>query len=1045
MKPLQLELNYFGPYKDQKIDFTKFNDFPVFLISGKTGAGKTTIFDAMCFALFGGTSGNDRQAKQMRSDFAKVDNETSVKFRFEHQGKTYQIVRSPEQEVLKKRGEGTRTQPADVTLTIFDESGKAIDEYKKVNAVTTYIHNLLQLTREQFSEIVLLPQGQFRKFLMANSDDKEKVLRDIFGTSLYSNWASELKNKLKKQQQQNSDASKKLNTYQQQLTWDGLSEDEITSLNPQMAVDKQAEQEKVQLRQKTELKNQFDTAKSNLTAAQTAENNGKTLDKNYADLEILNKKLTNLEAESETIDNKRELVKTLDWIQTLESDARQLKSAQEQVKTGTDTVNKLTTEKQLLDQKLKQVEETVKSLGDQKNVAEQRKNEIITLTDKKTVYEQVAETESKLTKVQNKLADAKSADEQFTKQISALSDQQDQLSNSGERLPELLSLGAKLSDQQRDLNEILKQAKSVSEQHHKVETQTETIATKQKELDDQVVDYESLHNNYLKLDSDWASEQIALLSKKLIAGTPCPVCGSTEHPAPAPVNTITVTEEQVKKAKQASDDANTKLATVKTQLDSLQEQLVDSQTELKNDSEALKQSLHEKLAITYTDQSDLQTQLQDYQAKLDNQQKENDAQKSKVQHDKSLLEDVKKDLGTATADQKEQNQETSKIEHQVLQLQTQLKDQKNQLADNFDNLDELENYLNKIIQKQAEYEKNNESANKLLVETNNKISASNSSLNSEQRYVADAQAKVAQYHESLTSEMTQKWNKPDFEQLNNLLSELSKLSSLRTDINNFEQQKSELSGQITTTKKNIADKPRPDLSVLSEATTAAQAKVNELETKYYDLDSLIKDNNKLVKQMTELLAQVKEQQTALAELQQLSSVTNGNGAQKLSLERFVLQTYLQKVLVLGNSRLQQLTNGRYQFQLDESVGTHRNGTGLEINVYDDNAGKIRSVHTLSGGESFIAALSLALALAEVIQNQSGGIKIDALFIDEGFGSLDEDALSMAMEALQTVEGQSRMIGIISHVRELEDQLPAQLQVTPNGDGTSKIGYQLELK
>jgi len=195
--------------------------------------------------------------------------------------------------------------------------------------------------------------------------------------------------------------------------------------------------------------------------------------------------------------------------------------------------------------------------------------------------------------------------------------------------------------------------------------------------------------------------------------------------------------------------------------------------------------------------------------------------------------------------------------------------------------------------------------------------------------------------------------------------------------------------------------------------------------------------------MQQILTQVHDQQAALAQLAQLSAVANGSGQQKLSLERFVLQTYLQKVLATGNTRLRQLTGGRYQFQLDEAVGTYRNGTGLEINIYDDNAGKVRSVHTLSGGESFIAALSLALALAEVIQNQAGGIKIDALFIDEGFGSLDEDALAMAMEALQTVEGQSRMIGIISHVSELEEQLPAQLQVIPNGDGESHVQYQLE--
>jgi len=225
---------------------------------------------------------------------------------------------------------------------------------------------------------------------------------------------------------------------------------------------------------------------------------------------------------------------------------------------------------------------------------------------------------------------------------------------------------------------------------------------------------------------------------------------------------------------------------------------------------------------------------------------------------------------------------------------------------------------------------------------------------------------------------------------------------------------------------------------------AATETEQAVEQRYYDCDRKLKGNQDVVEKMQAMLATSHKQQEQLAELAQLANVASGNSSQKLSLERFVLQTYLQKVLQTGNQRLKQLTNGRYQFQLDRSQGTFRNGTGLEINIYDDNAGKVRSVHTLSGGESFVAALSLALALATVIQEQAGGIKIDALFIDEGFGSLDEDALDMAMETLQQVEGKSRMIGIISHVSELEHQLPAQLRVIPEGNGESIVKYQLGL-
>ena len=229
MRPLTLTLDYFGPYRHQTIDFTKFNDFPVFLISGKTGAGKTTIFDAMCFALFGGTSGGDREVKQMRSDFATDDENTQVSFTFEHQQRTYEIVRAPEQIIAKKRGTGTHKQIAKVSLTVFDEAGQEIEQFVKVIAVQNYIRDLLQLTREQFAQIVLLPQGQFRQFLMANSDDKEKVLRDIFGTRLYSRWSLQLRQQLKQAQATNAAATQTLQTYQHQLTWTELSADDAAA------------------------------------------------------------------------------------------------------------------------------------------------------------------------------------------------------------------------------------------------------------------------------------------------------------------------------------------------------------------------------------------------------------------------------------------------------------------------------------------------------------------------------------------------------------------------------------------------------------------------------------------------------------------------------------------------------------------------------------------------------------------------------------------------------------------------------------------------
>ena len=195
---------------------------------------------------------------------------------------------------------------------------------------------------------------------------------------------------------------------------------------------------------------------------------------------------------------------------------------------------------------------------------------------------------------------------------------------------------------------------------------------------------------------------------------------------------------------------------------------------------------------------------------------------------------------------------------------------------------------------------------------------------------------------------------------------------------------------------------------------------------------------KLVKQAATIFTANQTALAAYADLQTLATVMNGNGPKKLSLERYVLQAYLQEILNVANSRLQVLSNNRYQFVLHTSLGTQKIHSGLEIDVYDDQVGEKRAVQTLSGGESFIAALSLALALGEVIQQESGGINIDALFVDEGFGSLDANSLDVAMNALESLEGESRLIGIISHVTELRDNIPDQLQVEPAGTGRSHL-------
>ena len=234
----------------------------------------------------------------------------------------------------------------------------------------------------------------------------------------------------------------------------------------------------------------------------------------------------------------------------------------------------------------------------------------------------------------------------------------------------------------------------------------------------------------------------------------------------------------------------------------------------------------------------------------------------------------------------------------------------------------------------------------------------------------------------------------------------------------------------------------PDLEQLEQQLDELKAAVQTQQKHCYHLQEQEQQNQQIIEEFSSIYQASQEQLDELIQLQQLSQTMNGENPRKTSLERYVLQVYLQEVLQVANVRLQRLTKNRYQFELADEVGSYRGKTGLEINIYDDEAGLTRGAHTLSGGESFIAALSLALALAEVIQTQAGGVLIEALFIDEGFGSLDEEALEMAIEALETIESEGRMIGIISHVRELKERVVQQIRIETEGSGQSKVRYHL---
>ena len=542
------------------------------------------------------------------------------------------------------------------------------------------------------------------------------------------------------------------------------------------------------------------------------------------------------------------------------------------------------------------------------------------------------------------------------------------------------------------------------------------------------------------LNDRFARHQIAILAQKLKPATPCPICGSLDHPHPANLadDGELVTEAQVK------------AATVKAQqnrstFDQLREQVRQSVAQIANLTTQLETKQANLAELLGDDELP-----QDWEGQIENQ-----AQK---------LAQMKTDLAKIEQQVKEWRQEEEELEQESKFSQEEL-----------DKIDESVNRCKQdLIAKQTILKEKTaalpakfptkEAADKQIQTDQLTIKAFNNQLESLQQQrqenaekLAGTNSRIAQTKEELATQTTQQDNLHQY--LVNLLAQydvqlkwnfwqeaseqVATLSSLREQVTTFENQVQDNQSQQERLTKAINNHPMPDIASTQTKLNAEREQLRQYQQEIGQLTAQYKQLEETDQKVIKVVEKTGKLDQEINELQTLTDVVTGNTENHVSLERYVLQAYFQDVLVAANVQLDRLTNGRYQFELaTESHGAGAKWSGLEVNVYDDNAGRTRSARTLSGGESFMASLALALALCQIVQEQSGGIKIDALFIDEGFGSLDQQALEDALHSLQELEGH-RMIGIISHITELEEQIPDQL-IVRSRNGRSYVAYQHEI-
>ena len=873
MKPIQLVLSAFGPYVERTvIDFSALGEEGLFLIAGDTGAGKTTIFDAISFALYGEASGGKekRKSKSFHSDYVSDQTETYVELTFRHRGETWWIRRNLEyQRPAKKKKDGMETttrQAADAQMRNEDTG----EEILRMDDVNRRVRELLGLTQDQFTQTVMIAQGDFLKILTASSDDRKKLFRDLFHTNLY----VDLQSRLQEKNRACADEQKALE--QVILSAEGKIDPEAEFAEREILLSycgqiqhtdalcallaRLIEQEKAAQEQARAQKKEAADQIGALIAAVTE---GERVNRDFADWESKRARLAALTAGQGEIDAQRAALAAARRAQQLETDEALMRR----------TRRDMDAQRAALSEAQAALEQAEKALP---------------------------ETETRMKEAESRGGE-----------IHALLAQAKQMEDCLPVLGEVERLKAALDTQKRELQRL-------------------------------TADSSRAQAAYTAAQNSYYLSQAGLLARELKAGQPCPVCGSTAHPCPAQITPETVTRQALEQAakrretaEKAQSDAATRLAANQAALDEREDRL----RALKIGADETRQRLAARIDAAHQAAADRQREIDEARSAYQALDKRKTAAQSAVDAAQKQLAALEKDL----------------------RMQTEA-----------------------FEQKRAAHGFEDEASYRLAKRTN-----------------------------------------ADIERLDR-------------EIRNYDEQKRTLAAQTHELEDKLSGRQKTDLAALQNRRAAAldrQAKAENAEKAMVRKLTLHESADREIRQANAAIQKKRGKWQIIQELYTCcAGIAAGNPRAKLTFEAYVQQYYFRFVVAAANKRLTRLTDGMFTLRVMREAANRVSQSGLDLEVLDRSTGQARDVSTLSGGESFLASLALALGLSDAVQSQSGQIRMDAMFIDEGFGSLDENALRSSIDVLLELADGKRLIGIISHVQELEERIDKQIVVTktPNG-------------
>ncbi len=1053
MRPVQLELTNFGPYRKEVINFTQFDHAPLFLIGGDTGAGKSTLFDAMTVALFATTSG-DRNVEEMRSTFAGPEDDlTKVTFYFQQGKHLYRIERVLQQE-RAKRGGGTTMQKATASLVIVDKiGGQEIEKLgDKIKEVSDQIEQILGLNAEQFKQIILLPQNDFSRFLKEDSKTKTQILKKIFGTGIFDRFQKSLEERLR---QSNKDMDKRqaqLDGYFASQVW---SEEELAVLAQTPASEKLARLEEFLSRRQESLTGQksiLKDAHEDLAKLQKSLQIAQDVAKIFQELEQAKERYRlEIEEGAQGQAEAKSHLEELQFAQGLQETISSLKQYQKQLL-------QLEQDFEIAQEKLKAKEQAFEEVKAQKETLATQSEGFLQKEGKLGAWKEAIIYAQSLVQEQEKIkqssANYKRLEEtyqQASKEIELLSQSLSDLEAnrlSLESLHEAEKLLQSVSySVDKQLAQDLKEIEGLNQELAKTEKRHQTLS-----LDiDQV--QEILKKLEEQLRTTLASRRqlmIAQLQAELEDGQPCMVCGSLEHPKvdgtqadEAALKDLMdqVEELQAQKEKQVATLSNRQatLSEVETKRQDMLDQVAKVKLTLEKHYQELEEQVKGQFDFDFSE---------DYgadrgQALLSAVEKHYQELQKRYEKEEADLVRYQDELGRA----QEKATDLAKSYQEAKAALDQAKERLKDLQVAHPELESVEVYQERISLAKQEldlYEKqvkeNGEAYNQLHADIQGIKGQLESLTKSKEKTSQETKRLSAELNQSLKAEgaLTN-----DLEQIQLWLLEVNKqaIPKLQAQLTSYQTLKQELQTQISKSQALLQNIEKPDLVALTQEVQTSQESYDTQLAQVSVLEKGLKDATATYQAAKTLQDSNQEAFKAHQELSDLVKVVKGENTAltgRLNLEVYVIRQYFQQILDYANANyIGLLTDNRYSFVLSEEGRRARDHFGLDINVYDQLTGSERSVKSLSGGETFIAALAIALSLSEVVQNTSKGAVVEALFIDEGFGSLDKEALTKAITVLEQI-GENRMVGVISHVDDMKEGIAQQLAIIKSHDGSSRI-------